>query len=202
MLVPPPSHWQYMEFHPVIGPSFERLEHDADLYEVVTHPQPDMKWSRPVFDIFPDLDEWRSKDILRRCKDHGREHLWSYEGRLDDMMILSSGAKVNPIHTEMRLQSHPALKGCLVIGYGCTECGLLIEPRTQSLRQERVIEQVWPAVEEANSLVPKHARIAKRLVIIADPEKPLARTSKGTIIRSLTTQAYEREIQQVYSAVG
>jgi long-subunit acyl-CoA synthetase (AMP-forming) len=196
--MPPRSHWQYMEFHPVVGPTVERLAPDSDLYEVVAHRQPANEWSRPVFDIFPDKDEWRSKDIVSRCKDPGCENLWKYEGRLDDMMILSNGLKVNPVHIENRLQSHPVLNGCLVVGYGYTKCGLLIEPRNPSIDTEAAINQVWAAIEEANSLVPEHARIWKQLVVVADREKPFTRASKGTIIRSLTTRAYEREIEEVY----
>jgi acyl-coenzyme A synthetase/AMP-(fatty) acid ligase len=202
MLVAPRSHWQYMEFHPIIGPTLERLSPDSDFYEVVLHRQPANEWSRPVFDIFPDKTEWRSRDILSRCKDPGCENLWKYEGRLDDMMLLSNGLKVNPVHLENRLQTHPALKGCLVVGYGYTRCGLLIEPKDASVEKKSVVELVWPAVEEANSFVPEHARIERELVIVAHPEKPFPRASKGTIIRALTIRAYEQEIKEVYCRAG
>ena len=204
MVVPPRSHWQYMEFHPIAGPTMERLASDSDAYEVVSRRQPDsaLDWSRPVFTIFPDRKEWRLKDILSRCKDPGFENLWKYEGRLDDMMLLSNGLKVNPLHIETRLQSHPSLKGCLVIGFGYKKCGLLLEPKDPNVERKVVVEDVWPAVEHANSLVPEHARIENKLVVVADPERPFPRASKGTIIRSLTTKAYEREIGEVYSAMG
>ena len=204
MVVAPRSHWQYMEFHPIVGPTMERLAPDSDLYEVVSRRQPDpaFDWSRPVFSIFPEQKEWRSKDILSRCKDPGFENLWKYEGRLDDMMILSNGLKVNPLHIETRLQSHPSLKGCLVVGVGYKKCGLLIEPKNPVVKREAVVEHIWPAVEQANSLVPEHARIEKNMVVVADPERPFPRASKGTIIRSLTIKAYEREIEEIYCAAG
>ena len=204
MVVPPQSHWQYMEFHPIVGPTMERLSPDSDLYEVVSHRQSDpiYDWSRPVFSIFPEHKEWRSKDILSRCKDPGFENLWKYEGRLDDMMILSNGLKVNPLHIETRLQSHPALKGCLVIGEGYKKCGLLIEPKDLAVKDEDVVEKLWPAVEHVNSLVPEHARIEKELVVVATPGRPFPRASKGTIIRSLTTVSYKRDIEEIYSAAS
>jgi hypothetical protein len=90
----------------------------------------------------------------------------------------------------------------LVIGYGHTKCGVLIEPKDYSIEKEAVVEQVWTAVEDANALVPEHARIDKRFVVVADPGRPFPRASKGTIIRSLTTKAYEREIEEVYRAAG
>lgn len=114
MIVPSRSDWQYMEFHPIVGHTLERLAPDSDLYEVMSHRQPALEWSRPVFDLFPHLEEWRSKDLMSRC---GCEDLWKYEGRLDDMMLLHNGLKVNPLHIETRLQSHPVLNGCLVVWY-------------------------------------------------------------------------------------
>jgi acyl-coenzyme A synthetase/AMP-(fatty) acid ligase len=193
-----------MEFHPIVGPTMEQLAPDSDLYEVVSRQQldPTFDWSRPVFSIFTERKEWRSKDILSRCKDPGFENLWKYEGRLDDMMILSNGLKVNPLHIETSLQSHPSLKGCLVVGVGYKKCGLLIETKNPVVKREAVVEHIWPAVEHANSLVPEHARVEKNLVVVADPERPFPRASKGTIIRSLTTKAYEREIEEIYCAAS
>lgn len=182
----------------------ERLAPDSDIYEVISRRQPDpeLDWSRPVFSIFPEQKEWRSKDLLSRCKDPGFESPWKYEGRLDDIMLLSNGLKVNPLHIETRLQSHPSLKGCLVVGFGYKKCGLLLEPKNPNVERRVVVEDVWPAVEHANCLVPEHARIEKKLVVVADPDRPFPRASKGTIIRSLTTKVYEQEIEEVYCATG
>lgn len=58
--------------------------------------------------------------------------------------------------------------------------GCCLNLRIQNLRRA-LVEQVWAAVEEANSLVPEYARIAKELVVVADPKKPFPRASKGTI---------------------
>ena len=72
MLVHPRSHWQYMEFYPLIGPTLEQLP-ISDPYEVVIQPHPDpaLSWARPAFDLFPGITEWRSRDLLRRCEDPG-----------------------------------------------------------------------------------------------------------------------------------
>ncbi|OBT85968.1 hypothetical protein VE02_04794 [Pseudogymnoascus sp. 03VT05] len=202
MMAPPKSHWQYMEFHPITGPSVEQIAPDSDLYEVVSRrlPEPNFAWSRMVFDIFPDIDEWRSKDLVSRCKDPGFENLWKYEGRIDDIISLSNALKVNPVDIETSLQSHPALKGALVFGKDHTRCGILLEPKDPKILPDSLIEEVWPALKSANALVPEHARIRKNLIIVSDPAKPFQRTSKGSVVRSLTTKDNESEIEDVYRA--
>lgn len=205
MMEPPKSHWNYMEFHPITGPTMEQISPDSDLYEVVVTrklPDPNLAWTRIVFDIFPGIDEWRSKDLLSKCTDPGFENLWKYEGRLDDIIVLSNALKVNPLHIEASLQTHPALKGAMVFGRDHTKCGILLEPKDPKITRDALIEEVWPVLESANALVPGHARIRRDFVVVGTPEKPFQRASKGTIVRSLTTKDYESEIEGVYRAAA
>ena len=189
-----------MEFHPITGPTLEQISPGSDLYEVVTRklPDPNLAWSRMVFDVFPDIDEWRSKDLVSKCKDPGFEHLWKYESRIDDIIVLSNALKVNPLHIETRLQSHPALNGALVFGWDHTKCGILLEPKDSEITRNALIDEVWPALDSANALVPEHARINRDLIVVGTPQKPFQRASKGTIVRSLTTNDYKSEIEGVY----
>lgn len=200
LLVPDRSHWQYVEFHPIIGPKMERLHPESDLYEAVLHrlPDPNLAWARPIFKIFPDHKEWRMGDLFERCPDEGFENLWMFQGRVDDMMVMHNGLKVNPLHVENKLRMHPALKGCVVIGNGYTHCGLLLEPNNHELSKEDLVDLVWPKVEEANGAVPQHAWIQKHLIVVATSEKPLPRAAKGTIIRKLSIKSYEKEIADTY----
>jgi long-subunit acyl-CoA synthetase (AMP-forming) len=182
----------------------ERENPDSDLYEAVVHRHrnPDFAWCRPVFLLFPEKEEWRTRDLFKRCEEPGLENLWHFQGRVDDMMILGNGLKVNPLHIEMRLLSDPNLKGCVVFGENRTKCGLLLEHQDESLSTEDVVQAVWPNVERANALVPEHARIGKELVIVASPGKPFPRAAKGTIVRSLTVKLYEQEIEETYAKVS
>lgn len=200
MLVSPRSHWQYMEFHPLLGPSLVPTT-DPELFEVVHYRLPDAKfaWARPTFHLFPEQEEFRSRDLMRRCPDVGYEELWRYEGRVDDVIVLSNALKVNPVDMEVRLQSHGMLKGALVFGDGHTSCGLLLEPRDAGVDKEVLVQKVWGAVEEANSLIQGHARVGRHKVIVATAERPFVRASKGTVVRKLTLGLYQKEIEEVYS---
>ena len=183
----------------MLGPTLERISPDSDLYEIVVHKHPDpaYAWTRPVFELFPHISEWRTRDLIKRCEDPGMENLWKFESRLDDVIILNNGLKVNPLHVEMRLQTHAALKGCLVFGNGRMKCGLLLEPKEDGDR-EVLVEKIWDAVEETNRTLPEHARLAKDFVVVSTPDRPFPRAGKGTIIRALTVKEYEKEIESVY----
>ncbi|KAF7863237.1 hypothetical protein EAF04_007319 [Stromatinia cepivora] len=205
LLVPPRSHWSYIEFHPKFSLELEPISPDSPLCEVVLHKHhdPALSWSQPVFHMAPDQTMWRTRDILRRYEGSlpdGVGPLWKFENRIDDLIILSNASKVNPVHIETLLQSHPLLNGCLVFGEGQTRCGILLEPKEGSdLTEEKLIAMVWPDVEEANGTVPGHARIERDLVLVVKNDKRLERAAKGTIIRSICLKDYQTEIDDSYA---
>lgn len=152
----------------------------------------------------PDETEWRTRDILRRYEGplpDGVGQLWKFENRIDDLIILSNAHKVNPVHIETLLQSHPLLNGCLVFGEGRNYCGILLEPKEGSeLTEEVLVAMVWPDVEKANSTVPEHARVERDLVLVVKSDKRFERAAKGTIVRSVCLREYRVEIDNIYPA--
>ncbi|TGO82939.1 hypothetical protein BPOR_0730g00060 [Botrytis porri] len=206
LLVPPKSHWSHLEFHPQFLPELEPVSSDSTLCEVVLNKynDPALAWAQPVFHMAPDQTQWRTRDILRRCKGplpDGVGPLWKFENRLDDLIILSNASKVNPVHIETLLQSHPLLNGCLVFGTNRTRCGVLLEPKEDStLLEEDLVAKVWPDVEKANDTVPEHARVERQLVLVAKKNKMFERAAKGTIVRSICTNIYKAEIDDLYAA--
>jgi hypothetical protein len=113
-------------------------------------------------------------------------------------MILSNGAKVNPVHVEVSLMDDPALRGVLMFGDGRNVCGVLLELTLVGMEMDELVRIVWPAIENANFLVPERARVVKNLIVVATAEKPFARAAKGTIVRRTTLKMYEAEIQVAY----
>jgi len=204
MLVAPSSHWHCIEFHPTLGPTMEPISPSSDIFEAVfrRHSDPKFAWVYPVFEIYPHLDEFRTGDLFHRCTDEGFEHLWEFAGRADDLMILSNGAKVNPLHIEGKVAGHQALKGCLMFGVGRTACGMLLEPTQDGITKEELLSSVWTTIEEANSLVPERARVLKSLIVVASAERPLVRAAKGTLVRKQSLKLYEMKIEDVYKVSG
>ncbi len=115
---------------------------------------------------------------------------------------MGNGEKVNPLHIEAKLSDLPSLKGCLIFGEEHTDCGILLEPRQADICKEDLLASVWPAIVEANSFVPAHARVLRQLIVVASTEKPLARSVKGTLARKLSLKLYGLEIQQAYEEFG
>ncbi|KAG4431822.1 hypothetical protein IFR05_012684, partial [Cadophora sp. M221] len=129
LLVPPKSHWSYMEFHPLLllsaSLALEPISPSNTLHELVIrrHPDPSFAWMTPVFHLFPEKEEWRTRDLFSRCADPGFSQLWKFEGRVDDILILNNALKVNPLHIEVPLLSQKLLKGGVVFGAGRDRCG-------------------------------------------------------------------------------
>ncbi|XEU99844.1 hypothetical protein FSHL1_005131 [Fusarium sambucinum] len=185
--------WKYHHFHPASGFVAEPLGDGSELYEMVIKPtQPQ---SQSVFLIFPDLKEYRTKDLV--SKHPTKPHLWLHRGRLDDLILLSSGEKVDPHATEAFLQTSPYINSALVYGTGRTYCALLVELQAK-VDHATAVDLLWPLVQEANKFVPSHAQISQDMILIAQTSKPFCRAGKGSVQRQMTFNEYEKELAALY----
>lgn len=194
-----PEEWSYFHWSAVTGAVMEPAE--SDLCELVLKPK-DTKY-QAIFHTFPELHEWRTKDLFRQHP--SKPYLWKYSGRRDDIIVLSNGEKFNPILTEKQVESHPLVKGAVVVGQGKFQAGLLIEPEwSQAGTQDSsaLVEHVWPMIERANREAPAHARIYQSKIAVAKREKPFIRAAKGSIIRLQTVSTFKEEIEALYADEG
>ena len=199
----PVADWQYFRFHPWSGVDMRPLEGDGSTSElfIVRSKAPNAPGMQPVFELFPDLTEWPTRDLYVQHptkKDH-----WRCIGRNDDVLVLSNGEKLNPVDTEGRLTgAHSSISGALVIGQGQFAPGLLLEVRdvdtTDPTKRSKLIEEIWPLVEAANKQAPGHGKIMKSLVLFASAGKPFLRTPKLSIRRKPTVDAYAEEILSMF----
>lgn len=190
---------EYMSFSPLSGAEFR--PHSLDQYEMVIVRKPELAGAQHIFCAFPDLKEWRSKDLF--SKHPTKAGLWRYRGRIDDMLVLSSGANVNPLFMEGVLMTHPKVVSALLTGAGRAETAWLIEvcEPPQSLEEhESLIEELWPTIEIANNEahVRDNARVRKCKVIFVTKEKPVLRAAKGSVQRKATVLAYREELDALY----
>ncbi|KAF3049355.1 putative secondary metabolism biosynthetic enzyme [Didymella keratinophila] len=191
--------WDYFHWAAVTGAVMEPAE--DGLCELVLKPK-DTKY-QAIFHTFPDINEWRTKDLFRQH--FSKPYLWKYSGRRDDIIVLSNGEKFNPVVTEKLVESHPLVKGAVVVGQGKFQAGLLIEPEwSQASSQDPsvLIDQIWTMVEQANREAPAHARIYQSKIAVAKQEKPFIRAAKGSIIRLQTVEAFKAEIEALYADEG
>jgi len=188
--------WQYFEFIPEAGVYME--PDDDGLSEMVVKPaQRDIQG---VFFTFPDIKEWRTKDVWEPHPT--KDNLWRYKGRKDDVIVLSNGEKFNPVTFEKTLDSEHLVQGTLIVGQGRFQAGLIVEPEWKHLSDyepSALLDELWPAIERANESMPGHGRVWKSKVAFASKDKPFKRAPKGTVVRQQTNKLYEREIEALYS---
>lgn len=119
-----PEDWAYMGVSPVLGHEYRHIS--GDLYEEVIVRNPDVELSQGIFATFHELIEWPMKDL---CSKHPtKENVWLYRGRADDIIVFSTGEKLNPIEMEDTLSVNPAVSAALVTGVGRFQSSLLVEP--------------------------------------------------------------------------
>lgn len=194
-----PADWEYAEWNPAAGIVMETTKSDNLAELVIKRMSGEDSRFQFVFHNFPDLDEWRTKDLFERHPT--KPGLWRYVGRADDIIVLSNGEKLNPVTFEKIVEGHPLVKGVLMVGANRFQAGLVVElhPRVNTrCTEESLVEQVWPWVEQANKQYPAHARVWRTMIAFASPDKPFPRTPKGSVMRRGALSLYEREINSLY----
>ncbi|MCJ1313635.1 hypothetical protein MMC25_007314 [Agyrium rufum] len=181
---------------------FEYRKSSEDLYELTFVRDEKYRLFQGAFYNFPDLVEWPSKDLYQR---HPSEpNLWRYRGRGDDVIVFVTGEKLNPVTMEGHIESHAKINSALVFGQARFQTGLLLETTESPTNEEErkaLIEDIWPTVQKANKDCPAHGRLAKHMIIFADPWKLFLRAGKGTVQRNRTLKLYAHEIDAAYQTL-
>jgi len=87
-----PEDWKYFQVHPTAGLEFRHV--NENLYEIYIVKNQKEEEEQPVFKLFPDLKEYATNEL---CSRHpSKPDLWTYEGRTDDMINLSTTMMANP----------------------------------------------------------------------------------------------------------
>jgi acyl-coenzyme A synthetase/AMP-(fatty) acid ligase/acyl carrier protein len=193
-LHPLKQHWQFMEFHPQGNYELQPAEDDA--FELVVYTNEETEEYSALNHNFPGIREYRTKDLFRQ---HPTEPgLWKFHARRDDIVVLSSGEKFNPVPTELGLEAVPGVAGALIAGQGRPQVALLVELQPDHGLGPNPVEGLWPWVTKLNANTSGPGRILKSMILIANPKKPLVRAGKGTVVRKLTLAAYETELNAVF----
>lgn len=192
-----PADWGYIHISPFLGQEYRHVSND--LYEQVIVRRPDLEPIQGVFATFPDLQEYPMKDLY--SKHPTKENMWMYRGRTDDMIVYSTGEKLNPLQMEGIISAHPAINAALISGLGRFQSSLLVEaatPPSSRAEEESLLNSIWPSIEAANQTCPSFGRIHRNMVTFTTPEKPMLRAGKGTVQRKLTTDMYAAELNALY----
>ncbi|KAG6328546.1 hypothetical protein ID866_10543, partial [Astraeus odoratus] len=151
----------------------------------------------------PDVRGYATSDIF--VKHPTIEGLYKIVGRLDDVLVLSSGEKTVPGPMEAMIGTSRYVAGVCMFGRGRSQVGVLVEPKPEfavDVTDEKQVETfrnlIWPQVEEANRDAPNFSRIFKELILVTSHDKPMLRAGKGTVTKKATLKLYEPEIDALY----
>jgi len=140
--------WDSTRRYENIGYEFEEIS--AGVFEQVIVNDKSTNKYQSVFDVFPEMEEFRTKDLYSpRPTAAG---WWKYRGRADDLIVLSNGEKFNPISMENTICSNPFVKSALIVGEYQFSPPLLIEiadddsPETDAERSE-ALNRIRPSSE-------------------------------------------------------
>ncbi|MCJ1313131.1 hypothetical protein MMC25_006808 [Agyrium rufum] len=191
------NNWNYYKFAPQNG--FDLENHSGQLYELVVRKRPDLARWQQIFYIYPELDEFHTKDLFSR---HPTEpDTWSFAGRTDDVIFLTIG-RLYVKDMETAIRKHPLVACALIGGERRKRPFLLIElrPEGNAYPAREVIDAIWPSVQAANNLIPDPLfRLSKELILLTHPFKPLSMVENGSVARRESIALYEREIQNLYA---
>ncbi|KNZ73642.1 L-aminoadipate-semialdehyde dehydrogenase large subunit [Termitomyces sp. J132] len=153
-----------------------------------------------------DVQGFATADVFKRHPT--KEGLWKIVGRLDDIITHSSGEKTIPGPMEVIITSNPLVQEAIIFGRERDQTGVLIELRSgrnldigDHTELTRLRNQIWPSIEEANSVAPAFSRIYKEMIMFSSKEKPLPRTGKGTVMRKAALASYASEIGALYKNI-
>ncbi|KAJ5108201.1 NRPS-like enzyme [Penicillium angulare] len=205
-----------MCFHPDDNIEFRDQGDGLYLAFIVRHPDPKRK--QPVFCLFPDENEYDTKDLFRRHSSVGADNIWFFHGRADDMQIFPTGFTWHPSSAEERvLAEHRDLFEKVLMTVAGPNVVVLVEP-SDAFRQQldqaqqsedkdaanklrsTILDRIWPTMEDLQKTGPIVVRFDKSRFIFTDADRPMPRTAKGTVQRKLALTQYEDKIQAMKGA--
>lgn len=199
-LVPLRKNWAWFEWNPYLQNVLDPVE--DGLYEMVVPADASLPHIRQIRHTFPNHEgDWRTRDLFRRHPTNLK--LWQFQGRRDDILVLSNGEKFNPVTMEGIIQGHPLVRGAIIVGTARFQAGLIIEPKPGvTMSEDDLIEEIWPSIHKANVDGPAHAHIFRSKVMVTSADKPFVRAGKGTVVRGQTTRLYSEELDALYSGAN
>ena len=190
--------WRYYCFRPAMGIQFK--QRTEELYELVFRRQSEFARWQQLFQVYPNLDEFPTKDLWK--KHPSKPDLWAYSGRTDDLVVLSHGEGLYASDMEIEIEKHPDVRVALIGGRGRPRPFLIIDLLGNALiaesEKESKLTDIWPYIVRANERCSDYVKLTRNLVIFTDAKRPLPRTAKDTVLRQPSFSLYLPEIEQLY----
>jgi thioester reductase-like protein len=130
---------------------------------------------------------------------------WRYHSRADSQLTLITGKKFDPAPLEdaIRAAASTILDDVLIFGTGKPYPGVLLfrSASASDMSDEELARQFFGLVDKMNQGSQHHARIPKNMLIpMPHLDRPLEKSSKGTILRRAVEERFASDIQAAYEA--
>ncbi|KAF2006434.1 acetyl-CoA synthetase-like protein [Amniculicola lignicola CBS 123094] len=121
--------------------------------------------------------------------------------RADDVLILSTGEKVQPQRLEEVLTAHRNVRAALAFGDNRLEIGVLVEslhPMADN-EVESFKKDIWPTIMEAGLAMDAHAQISSSdSIVVLKKHQSFPRSGKDSILRRAAYDMFSVEIEAMY----
>jgi hypothetical protein len=187
--------WNYLRPPPHIAPFIKMKPIDGPICECVVL---DGHKGKMTSNSNDPPNSFHTKDLF--IAHASIPNAWKFVGRLDDRVTLTNGEKVLPLPIEGRIQQDPLVKEAVVFGIDRTVPGLLLFRATaaKGLSDEEFLDQVWPAVEDANSRAEGFSQISREMVAVIAEDVECPTTDKSSIKRAQVYRDFADVIDDVY----
>ncbi|KAE8370456.1 hypothetical protein BDV27DRAFT_169015 [Aspergillus caelatus] len=128
----------------------------------------------------------------------GGDRCYTAAGRIDDLICLATGEKVQPTILEQLLGRLESASAATAFGNNKFELGVIVEARDAIENEEAFKDSIWPVIEEAGQQMDAHARISSPHAVLVVSPGTLPRSDKGTVLRKEVYKLFDKEVDQVY----
>ena len=132
------------------------------------------------------------------------KNAWRYHSRADSQLTLITGKKFDPAPIEAALvAATSSLDDVLIFGNGRPYPGALLfrSEEKAAITDAGLLGEVAPHVEKLNAQSQGHARISQQMLFpMPRSDRPLEKSSKGTVMRRKAEEKYTEVIDAAYQA--
>ncbi|KAH8671220.1 putative NRPS-like enzyme [Xylariales sp. PMI_506] len=190
--------WNYLRPAPHVAPYILFQPVDGERYECVIL---DGHKGKTISNSDDPPNSWHTNDLF--VPHPSIPNAWKFVTRMDDRITLINGEKVLPLNIESRVRCHPLVREAVVFGIDREVPGLLLfrAPSTGHIDDQNFVDQVWPAVKDANKHAEAFSQITRDMIIVISEDIECPSTEKSSIKRQLVFREFASEINAAYTAM-
>lgn len=187
--------WDYLRAPPHVAPFIHMKPIEGEICECVVL---DGHKGKVVSNSNDPPNSFHTKDLF--IAHPTIPNAWKFVGRLDDRVTLTNGEKVLPLPIEGRIQQDPLVKEAVIFGVDRPVPGLLLfrAVSATSLSDSEFLNQVWPAIEDANSRAEGFSQISRDMIAVIADNIECPSTDKSSIKRAQVYKDFASIIDNVY----